>query len=101
MTETLPALVIAFISSINRAQIKTQNSLLKTHESDIITYSENQTEEETEDYKNGNNSNNSSDNSTQTNGIQQSEKESYGIHFEPVGERVYMRKPKQLGGLYG
>ena len=59
-----------------------------------------ETEEETEDYKNGNDSNNSSDNSTQTNGIQQSEKESYGIQFEPVGERVYMRKPKGLGGCY-
>ena len=96
----LPALVSAFISRINRAKIKTQKSLLKTHESDNNTYSESETEEETEDYKNGNDSNNSSDNSTQTNGIQQSEKESYGIQFEPVGERVYMRKPKGLGGRY-
>ena len=96
----LLALVSAFISRINRAKIKTQKSLLKTHESDNNTYSESETEEETEDYKNGNDSNNSSDNSTQTNGIQQSKKESYGIQFKPVGERAYMRKLKGIGGRH-
>ena len=45
----LPALVSAFISRINRAKIKTQKSLLKTHGSDNDTYSESETEEETED----------------------------------------------------
>ena len=66
----LPALVSAFKPRINRAKIKTQKSLLKTHGSDNDTYSESETEEEeTEDYKNGDDSNNSSDNNTQTNGI--------------------------------
>ena len=73
---------------------------MKTHESDNNTYSESETEEETEDYKNGNDSNNSSDNSTQTNGIQQSKKESYWIEFKPVSERAYMRKLKEVGGCH-
>ena len=76
---------------------KNSKSLLKTHKSDNNTYSESETEEETEDYENGNDSNNSSDNSTQTNGIQKSEEESYGIQFEPVGERAYMRKIRGIG----
>ena len=54
--------------------MKTQKSLLKTHEWDSNTYSESETEEETEDYKNGNDSNNSSDNSTQSNEIQHSKR---------------------------
>ena len=99
ITSTL-LLVSAFISRINRAKIKTQKSLLKTHGSDNNTYSESETEEETEDYKNGNDSNNSSDNSTQTNGIQQSKKESYGMQFNSVGERAYMRKLKGIGGRH-
>ena len=95
----LPACICIHIK-YEQSKHKNSKSLLKTHESDIYTYSESETEKETEDYKNGNDSNNSSDNSTQTNGIQQSEKESYGIQFEPVGERLYMRKPKGLGGRY-